>query len=377
MKLSITLFFCLLAFPGTESILASVPPHSRVLELIRRGEIPVPYYLKNLANIRSSGVNAPWSAPRHRDNMGTSSVGRPKLGLAATPAGSWRALVILTQFTDHPSSVSTTSFDQIVFGTSFGTVHDYYHTVSYGRLDIVTVNLPSSTGWKTMPHPYSYYVNGQNGFGSYPQNAQRLVEDALNAVAGVVDFKNYDNDGDGYVDALFVVHSGPGAEFTGSNNDIWSHSWTTSSPQLHNGVYVFHYAMVPEYWSTPGDMTCGVYCHELGHALFGLPDLYDTDYSSEGLGRWTIMAGGSWNGPNGLGGSPALMDAWCLSQMGFAKILPITANTVAAPIYRRQDSSTVYRLWRNGNTASPEYFLVENRQQAGYDSYLPGNGLCV
>ncbi len=44
-------------------------------------------------------------------------------------------------------------------------------------------------------------------------------------------------------------------------------------------------------------MTCGVFAHEMGHAAFGLPDLYDTDNSSEGLGNWSLMAGGSWNGP--------------------------------------------------------------------------------
>ena len=44
--------------------------------------------------------------------------------------------------------------------------------------------------------------------------------------------------------------------------------------------------------------TASLGCHELGHAAFGLPDLYDRDYSSEGLGRWSLMAGGSWNGPS-------------------------------------------------------------------------------
>ena len=253
-------------------------------------------------------------------------------------------------------------------------MRDYYRQVSYGNLDIVTANLPSSIGWVTAPQSYSYYVNGQNGFGAYPQNAQNLVEDAVNAVAGVVDFSKYDYDG--YADALFIAHAGPGAEFTGVNNDIWSHSWSTFSPLLHNGVYVYRYAMVPEYWQTPGDMTCGVYCHELGHSLFGLPDLYDVSYNSEGLGNWSLMASGSWNGPSDLGGSHAFPDAWSRYQMGFTSVNVIDSNVMAQHISNAESSPAVYRLWTNGSIG-PEYFLVENREQVGYDSYLPGSGLCI
>ncbi len=68
---------------------------------------------------------------------------------------------------------------------------------------------------------------------------------------------------------MFIVHSGSGAEHTGNNNDIWSHAWTTSSPQNHDGVKVYRYSIEPEYWLNPGDMTCGIYAHEMGHSVFG------------------------------------------------------------------------------------------------------------
>ncbi len=72
--------------------------------------------------------------------------------------------------------------------------------------------------------------------------------------------------------------------------------------------------MEPEYWSAPGDMTVGVYAHELAHA-FGLPDLYDTDGSADGIGRWALMASGSWNGTSGS--SPAWFSAWSRAFLGF------------------------------------------------------------
>jgi immune inhibitor A len=345
--------------------------------MIKEGRIPTPYYLQHRHELVQRGVDAPWATEGllKGRQFSPTSAGRA-FGPELTPSGNLNALLILVQFSDKAKQVTATSFDHLVFSDSAATVKDYYKQVSYSTLDIVTVNLPSSIGWVTAPQTYAYYVNGQNGFGSYPQNAQRLVEDVVNAVSSVVDFSKYDNDHDGYVDALFIAHAGPGAEFTGSNNDIWSHSWTTYTPLLHNGVYVYHYAMAPEYWLTPGDMTCGVYCHELGHALFGLPDLYDTDYSSEGLGDWSLMAGGSWNGATGMGESPSLPDAWCRYQMGFVTPTNLTSNVAGKQIRDAELNNVVYRLWTNGYVSN-EYFLLENREKVGYDRYLPGSGLLI
>ncbi len=352
------------------------PPHPLLLEKIRNGEIEKPYALTNIEKIRARGVDMPWSSPHLRKLNEIQSINEPQrmFGSSVSPTGSWNALMILVQFSDKPAQVVATSFDNLIFKDSTGTLRNYYKHASYSKLDIVTVNLPSSIGWVKAPQTYSYYVNGVNGFGSYPQNAQKLVEDAVALAATKIDFSKYDNDGDGYVDGLFIVHTGPGAELTGSNNDIWSHSWTTSSPQSYNGVQIYHYAMEPEYWVTPGDMTIGVYAHELGHAAFGLPDLYDTDYSSTGLGNWSIMAGGSWNGY--LGSSPSYPDAWCRIQMGFAMPKVVTANVLSQAIPEVEDSAKIFKLWKNGTPGS-EYFLVENRQLTSYDQSLPNGGLLI
>jgi hypothetical protein len=120
-------------------------------------------------------------------------------------------------------------------------------------------------------------------------------------------------------------------------------------------------------------MTCGVFCHELGH-VFGLPDLYDRDYSSNGIGRWSLMASGAWNGS--LGDSPAHPDAWSRIQLGFTSATNILTTTYGAEITDVESHGTVYRLWTNGS-ASEEYFLVENRRTIGYDAALPGEGLLI
>ena len=341
-------------------------PHPDLLKKIQAGEIEMPYYLKHIQQLRLRGINAPGILPD----------GSNPYGPGNTPDANYNALAIIVDFSDNVASVPGSFFDNLLFGTATGTLRDYYNEVSYGNLTIITLNMPSALGWKRAPQAYSYYTNGMSGFGSYPQNAQRLAEDAIILADPLVNFSQYDNNSDGYVDALFIIHAGPGAEFTGSGNDIWSHKWSLVAPLAVDGVMAFTYSMEPEYWSGPGDMTCGVYAHEMGHSVFGLPDLYDRDGTSEGLGEWSIMASGSWNGPWPGGGSPAHPDAWCRYQMGYVTPTVVTGNIYGASIPSIATTPTAFRLWTNG-VMIPQYFLVENRQPVGYDAALPGFGLCI
>ncbi len=292
--------------------------------------------------------------------------------LASTASTSKNILCILVKFPDKSNITDAAFFDTLVYENQVGSVRHYYNEVSYGQLDIVTVQLPSALGWVTAQNNYTYYTNGNYGTGTYPQNCQKLVEEAVDLVAAQVNFANYDNDSDGFVDGLMVVHSGRGAELTHSVNDIWSHKWEIS-PRLRDGKWITTYSIMPEYWYSAGDMTLGVFCHELGH-VFGLPDLYDRDYSSNGVGKWSIMSTGSWNGY--LGDSPAHFDAWSRIQLGFATCTNIALTTYGIQIPDVESSGTIYRLWSNGSIGN-EYFLVENRRKTGYDAALPAEGLLV
>ncbi len=349
---------------------AAMPPHPDVIDAIASGKIAAPYALSHRAEILSHGVDSPSRLPI--------SQGLHKAGQTTTTRN---VLCVLVEFSDKTQSVEPGAFDTLMFVNQVGSVRHYYNEVSYNTFDIVTVNLPSTIGWLAAPQTYAYYCNGENGlsYSSYPQNAQKLAEDVINLIDPVVNFANYDNDGDGYVDGVVIVHTGPGAEFAGGDpNLIWSHQWCTRSPMTKDGKFVWGYSMMPEYWSTPGDITLGVFVHEIGHLLLGLPDLYDTDYSSRGLGKWSLMAGGSWNGPGGMGGSPAEPDAWCRVQSGFASASNVVGNVTAQSILdvESNSSGSIFRLWTNG-TIGDQYFLIENRQRSGYDTYLPNDGLLI
>ncbi len=334
---------------------AGMPPHPDVAQRIQAGEVAKPY-----------------SSPAFKMSPMSEVMNAASKLNASQITGPFKALCILVDFSDHASSVSAEFFDTLIFENQPNTVHDYYDEISYSQIDIVAVTLPSAINWQMAPAPYTTYVANNYGTGTYPSNCQKLCEDLVDLADASVDFSEYDNDGDGYVDVVMIVHSGPGAEFTGNSTDIWSHKWGIA-PRSKDGKYVSSYTIMPEYWSSPGDMTIGVFCHELGHA-FGLPDLYDTDGSSNGIGRFSLMAGGSWNGS--LGNSPAHPDAWSRAQLGWCPITTINTNQNNVSIPNVENNQVIYRLWTNGST-DDEYFLVENRQKTGYDTYLPGAGLCI
>ncbi len=311
------------------------------------------------------------------------------------PEAPINALAVVVNFSDKVKTVTATYFDTLMFAAPVagrGSVRDYYSEVSYGAVDIVTVNLPSALGWRRAPSTYAYYVN--NNYctdGVYPNNCQKLAEDIVDAINSVVDFSNYDSNSDGYMEPIMLIHSGRGAEFTGATTDIWSHSWSLRTARSYDGVTIQDYVIMPEYWQTvsaaSSDMTIGVFVHEMGHGFWNLPDLYDRDYTSNGIGDWSLMAGGSWNGPNSGGwgtdgSSPAWPDAWSRVQMGYVPATDVTANvagrSLPQAVGNAPPTETILRL-DSASLASQEFFLLENRQKisGSYDEYLPGAGLFI
>lgn len=349
-----------LAFIYCQRSLAMPPHPDRVEEMAVLKALGEPYIdFDSLAEVRrAKGIDKPGDI-----NMSTLIAANDTINI----------LAILIQFQDDSAQTAAEYFDTLIYANRQGSVTHYYLENSYGVLHIGTLILPSEFGWLTSSEDASFYTaGGDNGLGTYPNNAQRLVEEAVDLADPMVDFSLYDNDNNNYVDGLIIVHAGRGAEYSMNEDDIWSHKWGIS-PRNKDGVFVSTYTIMPEYFTLAGDMTCGVFVHELGH-VFGLPDLYDRDYSSRGLGKWSVMASGSWNGINGS--SPAHFDAWSKIQLGFATALNVTSTMMGASIPRVETNPVIYRLWTNGLPGT-EYFLVENRQKTGYDSYLPGSGLLI
>lgn len=330
---------------------------------------------KNLAILRAAraaGLDAPSANP---------PINPLKLAarsaMAADAIDTLNVIVILVDFSDNDHSVGDSAkFDSMLFSQAgdpisnpTGSMTDYYLENSYGKLLIQG----DVTHWLRMPQTYAFYRGANYGLTGSPQ----LVYDACVAADSFVDFSKYDNDNNGTVDGVIVVHAGKGAEEGGDSSAIWSHRASISLSLELDGKGISDYTMNPEKFA--GVMVpIGVFCHEYGHIL-GLPDLYDTDYepaTSDGLGSWSMMASGNYNGGAKI---PAHFDPWCKLQLGFLSVAEnvttVTANLHQAPIPAVEDSPFVYRIYGKSNMR--EYWLIENRQKTGFDIGLPSSGLLI
>ncbi|HVH34296.1 MAG TPA: M6 family metalloprotease domain-containing protein [Tahibacter sp.] len=281
--------------------------------------------------------------------------------------GQVRVIVVLAQFSDKPLGQTAQHFNDLFFSTGVlphGSVREYYREVTGNLVDIVG----EVVGPYQLPQTLAWYANGNYGIGkpSGTARANIMARDAAVAANPHVNFGPYDNDGNGYVDAFIVVHAGGGGEQTGNAGDIWSHKWTLPTAYSADGKQIFAYLTIPE------DARIGVCAHELGHLLFGFPDLYDTDYTSEGVGNWCLMGGGSWNGGGDI---PAHPSAWCKINQGWATVTNVTTGGTVS-LTDVKASRNVHRLWKDG-TGGSEYFLLENRQRSGFDAQLPADGLLI
>lgn len=313
------------------------------------------------------GFNDALLQPGNVFALGTSANAvRTRSASRAPLRGNLKVAVILVDFSDKPMTTPKKRFNDLFFSEGViptGSVKEYYKEVTNGLITITG----QVAGPFRMPKKLSEYAHGESGTGNATPNARTLAQDAAKAANPTIDFSTYDNDHDGYVDAFVVIHSGPGAEVTGSASDIWSHKWVL--PEVYNadGTHIYAYLTVPE------DCELGVCAHELGHLLFGFPDLYDIDYTSEGVGNWCLMAGGSWNN-NGL--TPAHPCAWCKVQQSWVTTINQSSNAANVVIDDVKTGYNVYRLWKDGGPGN-EYFLAENRLQKKYDKYIPGEGLLI
>jgi immune inhibitor A len=290
------------------------------------------------------------------------------------------ALVILVDFTDKRGAVPPENIHNLLFseGTySTGSMRDFYLENSYGTLEVSG----QVVGWLRSEREYSYYVDGARGlnFGNGDRNARGMAEEALRLADPLVDFSAFDNDGpdgipssgddDGYVDALLIVHAGPGSEETLDRNDILSHQSYFEDDVLCDGVRAILYTTEPE------NGRVGVFCHEFGHTL-GLPDLYDiSDFPGPavGVGDWSLMGTGSWRND---GRTPAHLDAWCKVKLGFVDPVVPEENEPHVTLPPVEIEPVIYKIWTNGSPG-PEYFLAEYRSERGFDSALPGFGMLL
>lgn len=303
-----------------------------------------------------------------------------KNGAGKNLTGNIRVPLLLIQYPDFFASQTVSSFDDMMNQTNYdgtGSFRDYFEEISYGGCTITT----DVVGWYTAPNNRNYYRHGSGG-ATQIKRARELVRSAVDQAEAVgTDWTVYDNEPDGNVDVVFVVHQGPGAEGSGPNF-IWSHHFylndgVTNLSVNYDSRLIDRYIIMPEISTVaPGShIEIGVFCHEFGHVL-GLPDLYDVNDNSEGIGNWGLMGGGGWGG-NGISPElPTHMNPWCKIEQNWLTPTVVTTNQIGVSVPEVETNAQVHKLWTNG-TEGEEYFLVENRQKTGFDLNLPNEGLAI
>ena len=326
-------------------------------------------------------------AKARRAKANAKRVAKREFGHPGSFLGEKKAIMILANFTDTKFKASNNNAlyqrianeENFSYGNFKGSMADYFKAQSRGKfvLDFDVV------GPVTVSHPYAYY--GQNDEDGNDKRPAELIIEAVNlAKQQVSDWTQYDWDGDGYVDQVYVVYAGKGEADGGSENTIWPHAWTLSDGveygdgsgpvTVGTGLVVNSYACGGELNGETGQIGgIGTMCHEYSHCL-GYPDFYDTDYSGgQGMYSWDLMDQGSYNGD---GYQPAGYTSYERWFAGWEEPIVLEDEDVTVENMKSlQNDGESYIIYNKRNRN--EYFLLENRQYEGWDESLEGAGLLI
>ena len=215
------------------------------------------------------------------------------------------------------------------------------------------------------------YYGANDPWGNDMRPHQMVIE-ALDALDSEVDFSQYDCDGDGYIDNVFIFYAGRGEASGGGAATVWPHANTLTAlkepDHVYDGVTADRYACTNE-WTGSRPDGVGTFIHEFSHVM-GLPDLYPTSYASSFTpDSWSAMDHGSYNNE---GMTPPLYSAFERYALGWMRPNEIDRPITASLQPIGNNMAGILRTDRD-----TEYFLFENRQQTGWDAYLPGHGMLI
>ena len=258
---------------------------------------------------------------------------------------------------------------------AIGSVRDYFRAQSAGQFDIDF----DVVGPYTMENNYSYY--GKNdAYGNDKHPGEMIVEACMAAHEDGIDFSQYDWDGDGEVDQVFVLYAGKGEADGGSTSTIWPHMYYLKQSDYGkalklDGVKVNTYACSCELNGTNSNNGIGTFCHEFSHCM-GFADLYDTGYGGWfGMSQYDLMDMGSYNGDGWI---PTGYSAFEKNECGWITLHDMTFITETEnveglkPISEHGDAYIIKNKMNDD-----EAYIVEYRKKTGWDMELPDEGVMI
>ena len=336
---------------GDESNHWMTTPEGRPLVLSDDG------FLREVPSTRSSAPAA--TAPRRQAPAQDRSITR----------GGKNFLVLLIEFSDVKFKHTQEEFYNLLNAEGYngtGSVRDYYLDQSKGQLD------PHWDVFGPITVSGKMATYGKNDDKGSDVNPDGLLAEACKLWDDQIDFSKYDNDGDGYVDNVYFFYAGYSEAQGASANTIWPHAWAlygTSYQRVFDGVTVYSYACGSELMGTSGTKMDGIgtFCHEFGHVL-GLPDFYDTDYTTNGSSQYTpdafsLMDSGCYNNDSCSPPNLGVVEQDMLDWMTLPEPISTEGSYTISPVY--EQSCAVVPTGTAGET-----FVMEYRDGTGWDSYI-------
>ena len=314
---------------------------------------------------------------------------KPRIRINDYPVeGVQKSLVLLVEFPDISFSTMDNAYDyfyRLLNEENFtyenganGSARDYFKACSNNIFDPNFVVV----GPIMLPKESSYYGADINRV--LDANIHELVVDAATIADELLDFSEFDNDLDGEVDNIYIFYAGYSQADTGISEAIWPNSnFLLDNRGISltlDGKVINHYAMSNEIRGRSSNkempVGIGVFIHEFSHVL-GLTDHYDSNFASNrpGVNNWDTM--GSANYFNNMH-TPPLFSAFERAELGWLEYIELKYddNNREFMLLPLEDVNSAYRVIVP-ETNEKEYFILENRQQKGWDSFLPGHGLLV
>ena len=306
--------------------------------------------------------------------------------------GKLNVLVILMQFSDHEERplVDFMDLDRLFNSEGkggkvvpTGSVKSFFRLNSHGALTMDATILP----WFRVPYTEEYCTHGKNGMSIEFQKCFWPILNALDSLhldsAHPFTWEDYDQNRDGFLDNLVVMHSGYGAEWGGLDPDgkdkanrIWSHAIGTQSNRWQSKYFFVDlgaYSVTSAFSGHTGENAAriGIVAHEMLHT-FGIPDLFDVSGKGAGLGSYSTMSD-AW-GQGGDATYPGHLDPWSKVKLGWVQPIPIVSRGEYSmmPSESEPDIYIIDDPYPDG-----EYLLIENRQQLHYDTKLWATGALI
>ena len=258
-----------------------------------------------------------------------------------------------------------------------GSVRDYFLAQSNGQFELDF----DVVGPVTMSKNSGYY--GNDGAYQKDEKVYEMIKEACDGIQDKVNLKDYDWDGDGEADQVFFLYAGLGQASGGSPGTIWPHEselryWpcgVLSYPTGKINTYACANELQPETQGSSRYISAGIgtICHEFSHCL-GFADMYDTTGGGGyGMSVFDVMDQGSYNG-NGF--VPCNYTAFERIYAGWVEAIELESPATVKDMKSVSDYGRPFIMYNYKNTN--EYFLLENRQNTGWDKGLYGsNGLLI